>query len=89
MSYPKNKEEWWALVDGNWEDLLSILSRFTQPTDKEITEILQTKKNRDGYKLCRYLNDAWAKAPDKQWIRDIPGWFDLCDLCSESYVLED
>lgn len=92
MSYPKNKEDWWTLVDENWEALLSILARFlplsTKPPGTP-SDILKAKKNKDGYKLLRYFNSAWNEAPDESWIHEIPAWDVLCTLCSEDYVLEE
>lgn len=104
-SYPKTKKEWWKLVDDHWEDLLSIMDQFlplnapaTDPpgkttgkilTHNALNDIFQAKKNRDGYKLLRYLNGAWGMAPDKPWIHQIPGWGVLCALCSESHCIEE
>jgi len=105
MSYPKNKYEWWALVDENWEKLMSIMNRFlslnnlaTDPPGKltgkimthtALLDIIRAKENRDGHKLLRYFNGAWGEAPDKSWIHEIPAWGVLCDLCSEDYVLDE
>jgi len=105
MSYPKNKNEWWALVDKNWKKLMAIMDQFlplgalaTNPPGKltgkimthtALIDIIRAKEDRDGYKLLRYLNGAWNEAPDKPWIHEIPAWDVLCDLCSESYCLEE
>ena len=100
---PRNAEEWWELVDGHWEDLLAICEKFlplhslaTDPPGKlsgkilmhtNLADILKAKKNRDGYKLCRYFYGAWNEAPDNPSIHKIPAWGLLCDLISEEYVL--
>ena len=103
MSYPKTAEEWWKLVDDNWEAIVGILERFlplhslaTDPPGKlngkilmytNLADILRAKKNKDGHKLCRYFNGAWNEAPDDPSIHNILGWDLLCDLCSEEHVL--
>ncbi len=51
--------------------------------------ILMAKQNKDDRMLVNYLNQTWQNAPDEFWIHELPSWGVLCDLCSESYVLED
>ena len=99
MSYPKNKEEWWASLEEHWEDLLSIMKRFlrSNPNSENVEldhlarfdTILMAKANKDDHILVNYLNQAWQNAPDEPWIHELPAWGVLCDLCSEAYVLED
>lgn len=90
-------QDWWNAVNAHWPKLRDILYRFlpmngfetkdglilTYPLGKYVEEL---KEKRDT-KLEGYFQSAWAAAPDKDWIREIPGWFLLCDLCSENYVL--
>jgi len=99
MSYPKNEKEWWTSLEEHWENLMAIMAKFLlinpNTTNPEINhhmkleDILNAKKNKDGHKLVRYLNDAWFAAPDKPRIHEILSWRILCDLCSESYVLDE
>lgn len=34
----------------------------------------------------KWLNKAWFQAPDKPWIRETTGFFEVCNLCDESYI---
>jgi hypothetical protein len=77
-------ETWWGLVDGNWDDLFVLLERFVPQLDRYGTQKL--KATRDPG-LAKLFHDAWWKAPDQEWIRALPGWFVLCDLCTDSHAL--
>lgn len=44
------------------------------------------KENRD-VKLAEILNDTWFGLPETPSIRNLPGFFVFCDLCSEACVL--
>lgn len=81
-----NKDEWWQAVDKNWDNLKSIIIRFA---GQELLKQAEKQRTEKDSKLSTLFNDVWFRAPDQGWIRDIPGWFVLCDLCSESYVLHD
>ena len=79
---PTTKDEWWQLVDDDWENLSAIFDRVGMDTwDAEVY-----KARRDP-RLHPILEEVWARAPDKPHIHEWPGWGVLCDLCSESYVL--
>ena len=95
-------EDWWYVVDKYWDNLLGIMERFLPmnevATDNQYedgrllgytvrTDVLFSKKTRDWERLKRYLWLAWDRAPDTRGIHDIPGWYDLCDLLSEDWVL--
>jgi len=41
------------------------------------------KEERDGGKLCSLFNTVWFGMPESSDVRSIPGFFVLCDLCSE------
>ena len=99
--YPETKDEWWQFVEENWTELLSILHKFLPVYNRErisregkveeinhtmVEEIKVLKNNKDSH-LARYFSAAWMAAPDRPGIRNIPGWFVMCDLCSEEYVL--
>jgi len=96
-NWPKNKKQWWNLVDENWPDLLGILNRFIGMTDHadindNITQCQRSEevarmKQEKNPRLADYFSAAWYNAPDNPCIHDIPGWALLCDLCSEVEVL--
>jgi hypothetical protein len=39
--------------------------------------------------IASVFNNAWFNAPDSGRIHLIPAWHIFCDLCSESYLLND
>lgn len=84
MSYPKNKEEWWNLVDQHWENLYNILYMYLPKEEVANADQLRLIKDR---KLSSLFQNAWFNAPDSRSIHSIPSWHVLCDLCSENYVL--
>jgi hypothetical protein len=57
-------EDWWALVDEHWEDLVRILVRFIP---EEVKSAEEAKNNRDWETLHTHFEDAWFNAPDKPW----------------------
>lgn len=103
MSYPKNKKEWWELTESQWENLLNMASDQFQmnfvayeiPGNSEskltgrtiLEEMTYLKENKDP-KLEIYFSAIWNLATEK-YAYSKPGWSQLCDLCSESYVLYD
>jgi len=98
-NWPKTKDEWWALVDEHWADLLSRMHRFIGMNDFEnidgkitqdprAVEIEKMKADRDS-RLVSYLNGVWLNAPDVAGLSEITGWGLLCDLCSEGSVLDE
>lgn len=96
---PTTAEEWWKNVEEHWVHIEGILWRFLPLWDRKDLDghfeekplcdkikRLKSEKNRD---LASYFQAAWGEAPDNQSIHEIPGWFILCDLCSEEHVLYD
>jgi hypothetical protein len=79
-----NEKDWWNALEGNWNHIRSILTKFLSPTDLQLA--LQLKTNKD-IQLSGLLEKAWAMAPDNRSIHSIPSWGIFCDLCSEKYVL--
>jgi hypothetical protein len=61
--------------------LSDIVSRFAPTRVKEFETKLAEKDIRGCVSV---LHDAWFNAPDQPWIRSIPGWMVLCDLCSDA-----
>ena len=37
--------------------------------------------------LDRILQSTWFGMPENPSVRELPGFFEFCDLCSESYLL--
>jgi hypothetical protein len=97
----RNKDDWWNVVVHHWDYLLGILAdkldfsctAFEIPGDGKsestgrivVEELEHLKYNRDA-KLARYFHAAWGLSSDS-YAYSVPGWGQLCDLCSEEYVL--
>ena len=79
-------EDWWLIVENNWEYLCKICYAFLPEINRQLLE--KTKKEKDELFLLRCFEDAWWNAPDSPKIHDIPGWNNLCDLCSEKWVFD-
>ena len=97
MPIIRNKQDWWNAVDEHWPQLRKIFYQFLPMTGysdiqgvalmnplSELVALLRETRNDD---LHVYFQAAWSAAPDSPKIHYIPGWYVLCDLCSESYVL--
>lgn len=82
---PTSYDEYWFTVDAYWDQLYAILVKFL-PTEK-LEHADAYRLNKDS-EILSLFNDAWFNAPDNRSIHSIPGWHILCDLCSESYLLE-
>jgi hypothetical protein len=97
MGCPTNKEEWWKSLEENWDNILHIFYQFlpmhehcdykNNITAIPLSSTIQNLKNTRNSEIARYLNRAWAAAPDHISIHSIPSWGELCDLCSEEYCL--
>lgn len=95
--YPRNKDEWWKNVDTWWPELLILISNFAvddlgkpldpfQSLDPAAVTLEKMKSERDP-ELADVFESTWVNAPDHGRIHAMKGWDVLCDLCSESYVL--
>ena len=85
--YPKTPEEWWAILD-KWFDpeFLDLAYKYM---DSDSVELFKTaKEEKLGQKVVECLNKIWMNAPDSLGIHSLPGWNVLCDLASESYLIE-
>ena len=122
MSYPKTKEEWWALADEVKDELYDLLLRFhprchrtygaiddmeiTAPGAERACEVVRRQITTEGGNetaeetfarcckdrsadLASLLNEIWFGIPESIEAHNLEGFSELCDLCSESYVLED
>lgn len=103
MSYPKNKSEWWTLVDQWWDQIVIMASdqldldglSYEIPgnpgspiTGRTVIQELIHLKQTQNSKIARYFNAIWGLAPDS-YAYSKSGWGQLCDLCSEEYVLHE
>lgn len=94
---PNNSQEYWQIVDDNWNDIKHILNLYlptfqAQWIDKttlsiSLGEYIEELKNAQNPRLVRVFNAAWFAAPDDIGIWSHKSWGILCDLCSEEYVL--
>jgi hypothetical protein len=78
--------------------------KITAPAAEQICEIVRKEiventtnplvlfeeylKNKNA-NLVSIFNDTWFGMPESESVRYAPGFGILCDLCSESYVLEE
>lgn len=97
--YPRTKDEWWGNVDKWWTELMDICDNYLDlgKPDFDLIEmasdlrplavvLTEWKEKRDP-RLERAFSKAWCVAPDHGSIHGQKAWDVLCDLCSESYVL--
>lgn len=92
--YPRNKLEWWAIVDDWWVELLKIAERYVDMQticpnfgDEKMYLVVERLKKERNNELAGFFEGVWHAAPDHGSIHTNKGWGVLCDLCSESYVL--
>jgi len=62
-----------------------IQEQTTIPPCYSFEEYIKTK----NVSMVDLLNDTWFGMPESMDVRDNPGFGILCDLCSESWVLEE
>lgn len=83
--YPVTISDWWSLVDKNWPKLKMLIAKF-DPQD--VVKAAEFKDYRSKH-LASIFEETWHRAPDKPFLHTEPGWSVLCDLCSESHLLND
>lgn len=99
MQYPTNINEWWSNVLNDWENLWNLMTKFLPmdahgngvdyPIELKLHQhIIHLKESKDS-ELAKWFQLTWSSAPDQPWLHQLHGWHTLCDLCSESWVLED
>lgn len=117
---PTTKEEWWQLVESNYNDLFYLIGKFhpenyrihrynitADKAEKVCENVRNEIRSRNAFNdvhpldrfkklydtrnsdLASLLSETWFGMPESSDIRSEPGFFVLCDLCSESYVLEE
>ena len=82
--YPTNKEEYFYFIDQYYDKLANIVSLFAP----DQLELLREYAEKNDPRIADIFDQCWDNAPDNKSIHSIPGWSILCNLCSESYVLE-
>jgi hypothetical protein len=94
--YPRTKDEWWSNVEKWWPELLALINtyacRLSNPRDplaslEPSASELERKKQAKDDSLALIFEEAWCNAPDHGSIHTNKAWDVLCDLCSESHVL--
>jgi hypothetical protein len=91
---PMTKDEWWKILNRNWDKVYAIMCRYMDMTRRlksngNIRIMDHVKKLRETLdpEIATWLERAWEAAPDRPEIHLNPGWSTFCDLCSERYVL--
>ena len=79
--YARTREEWWYLLNRHW----TCLSRLTETylNQKEQDILARAIKNESAEAAWLQLQKTWERLPDRGWVRRIPGFGILCDLCSD------
>lgn len=68
-----------------------LCEQYREEIRKQVKE--DPTKLAEGYmlrhdpKLADILNETWFGMPESVEVRSYPGFNELCDLCSESYLL--
>ena len=71
-----NKQEWWAMVDANWPEILVFCEnnlpmeehQDAEGNDSEKTvrqHVLEAFRKKDHVLAC-FLNDAWFRSPENE-----------------------
>jgi hypothetical protein len=55
---------------------------------QELEHLRALRTAASGHLLCRYFNVVWAMCSDA-FAWSVPGWGELCDLCSEEWALDE
>ena len=84
--YPTTKQEWIDTLEKWWvPEIVNIINLYAT----SLVPAAQLCKMKNDYnQIYIILNKVWCYAPDCVSIHSSPGWDVLCDLCSESYLLD-
>jgi len=98
-----NKEDWWKLLNDNWENIKEIIfhnldpskptfeepgNSNSNPTGRFLYDELEFLRQNQDPKMHRYLNVSWCMSSDA-YAYSVASWGQFCDLCSESWVFEE
>lgn len=78
----ESPDDWWFLLKKYKKEIQELVDRF-YPKDCEIDIFIESEDNET---MLEILNETWTRAPDLLEVSTIPGWDELCDLCSEDWV---
>jgi hypothetical protein len=70
----------------------SIREKCLAPNDLPLLPVMEfdeATRTRDYATLVRLLNATWFGIPESSEAQTLPGFRDLCDLCSESWVFDE
>ena len=83
----KTTEDWGSTF-AEWAapELLDIVEEFNP---RQIGEFEASINTNDYSSAIRILNQTWMVAPDNIGLHSRSGWNVLCDLISESYLVEE
>lgn len=85
----KTKGDWIALAKQTVPLLPDYMASQMQVDSTKVeTELAELLEAEDWPMLLTRFNEIWAWLPDRPSIRVRP-FFDLCDLCSEAWALEE
>lgn len=79
--YAKTREEWWFLLNRYWTNLSRLAETYL--TRKELDILERAIKNESAEVAWLQLQKTWDRLPNRGWVRQIPGFDILCDLCSD------
>jgi len=96
------KDGWYLSSEVSSEDFLTAPQKACNGVIKDIQEkepiwqnkesfknyVIKLKEDRD-VELSNIFSSTWFGMPECESIRRVPGFNVFCDLCSESYVLEE
>lgn len=94
---PKNKEEYWFIVNEHWRDIFVILNQHlplsknewidNTPINKMLGEYILELKDKKNPRLARVLNAALYYIPKETQKYALPSWAQFYDLCVMEKIL--
>lgn len=100
-----NKEDWWNVVKENKQKFLDLLGRCnynvyeslgakcatdSSPDGESIKDAfercIKEENHKEVHSMCHRI---WGALPDKPHIHQWPGFYDICDVCSEYWVFQE
>lgn len=77
---PTTPEEWWALLDKYNRQLYRLVFVHNM---SNVDRYDQAVLDRDHAVAALMLQGTWSNLPDHKSTRSLPGFSQLCTLCSE------
>jgi hypothetical protein len=85
-SYPKDEHEWWAWLESEWDNILTLIKKFTKDK-KLIKQIIKCKECKD-HKIKDFFENIWESIPVSTDIAKHDGGLVFAELVSELELLE-